>query len=153
VVYAKAGMHLAAARLDDPRVVIDHKLYWATVTSEAEAHYLCAILNAVTTTMRVRPLMSFGKDERDVDKYVWQLPIPEYERTDPTHVALAALGKRAEALVAKLPLDVGVHFATNRRTVREALAGSEVGEAIEEQVTALLDRASPPRTGRSTRAR
>src|SRR5664280_3187924 len=30
VVYSKGGMYLAAARVDDPRVVIDHKLYWAT---------------------------------------------------------------------------------------------------------------------------
>jgi hypothetical protein len=29
ILYTKGGQYLAAARLDDPKVVLDHKLYWA----------------------------------------------------------------------------------------------------------------------------
>ncbi len=138
VVYAKSGMHLAAACVDDPRAVFDHTLYWATMRSPEEAHYLCAILNAAVTTQRVRPLMSYGKDERHVDKYVWKLPIPHYEPDVPAHRALADLGARAEALVAALDLDEEVHFATARRRIRDALESSDVGRAIEARVAELL---------------
>jgi hypothetical protein len=50
VVYSKAGMHLAAARIADPTAVIDHSLYWATVSSDDEARYLCAVLNSPKVT-------------------------------------------------------------------------------------------------------
>jgi hypothetical protein len=76
IVYTASGMHLVAARLNDRRVVIEHGLYWATAAAAAEAHYLCAILNAATFTELVRPFMSYGKDERHFDKHIWQLPIP-----------------------------------------------------------------------------
>jgi SAM-dependent methyltransferase len=138
VFYTKSGMHLAAARVNDRRVVADHSLYWATVVTDDEGRFLCAILNAAVTTTRVRPLMSYGKDERHIDKYVWQLPIPMYDAANPAHVALAKLGKQAETLIAALTLDLSVHFAANRRRVREELAKSDVGKAIEESVSALL---------------
>ena len=56
VVYSKSGQYLAAARLNDPRAVIDHTLYWAAVTSDEEAYYLCAIMNAASTTKTLQPL-------------------------------------------------------------------------------------------------
>jgi len=36
VVYTKSGMYLAAAYVGDPRAVIDHKLYWASVAGPEE---------------------------------------------------------------------------------------------------------------------
>jgi len=61
-----------------------------------------------------------------------------YDAKNPGHVALAKLGKQAETLVARLPLDRSVHFTANRRAVRKALAESDVGKAIEESVSAIL---------------
>ncbi|MBK6576268.1 MAG: N-6 DNA methylase [Sandaracinaceae bacterium] len=138
VVYAKAGMHLAAARLSDPRAIIDHKLYWAAITTPEEGQYLCAILNAVVVTERVRPLMSYGKDERDIDKYVWSLPIPMFDPTNPLHQRIAGLGRDAEEFVAQVGIGTQ-HFASQRRLVRDLLAESNVGRAIEQAVTQLLD--------------
>ena len=46
VVYTASGNTLAAARLTDPRVVIEHALYWLPTSGEAEAKYLTAVLNA-----------------------------------------------------------------------------------------------------------
>ncbi len=63
VVYGKAGMHVAAALVDDPRLIIDHTLYWGPVASRDEGLYLCAILNSPSLTELVRPLISYGKDE------------------------------------------------------------------------------------------
>lgn len=53
--------------------------------------------------------MSYGKDERHIDKYVWQLPIPLYDAMVEAHRALAALGARAEAEIVALALCVGDH--------------------------------------------
>ena len=68
-------------------------LYWASVASEKEADYLCAVLNAPATTEALRPLMSYGKDERDIHKHVWQLPIPKYEAANSTHQRIVELGQ------------------------------------------------------------
>jgi SAM-dependent methyltransferase len=138
VVYSKSGLHLAAAWFDDPRILVDHKLYWSPARSEDEARYLCAILNAAVTTARVRPLMSYGKDERDIDKFVWRLPIPRYDESDPDHRRLAALAREVEATIAALTLPTDSHFTTLRRRVRDALAASAPGRAIEQSVTRLL---------------
>ena len=131
-------MHLAAARICDTRAVIDHTLYWGTATTEAEAHYLCAILNSAIATRLVRPHMSYGKDERHIDKFIWRLPIPDYDEDVSLHAKLATLGAQAEKLVGELPLDTEKHFAASRRAVREALAASDVGTAIEKSVAKLL---------------
>lgn len=151
VVYSKSGLHLAAAWFDDPRVLVDHKLYWACARDEDEARFLCAILNAAVTTARVRPLMSYGKDERDIDKFVWRLPIPRYDPADPDHRRLAALAREAEALVAALPLPAG-HFTGLRKRVRAALADSPAGRAIERLVADLLTTPGTPPPGRDRAA-
>lgn len=138
VVYTKSGMHLAAARLVDPRAVIDHTLYWAAVNSVGEAHYLCAILNSSAATQAVRPLMSRGKEERHVDKYIWQLPIPTYNEDDPRHAELAGLGKQAEELIAALPMKDGNNFVSFRRSLRAFLEEHAVGRRIEAIVAPML---------------
>src|SRR4051794_15263375 len=131
-------MHPVASRLNDRRVVIDHKLYWATAASTAEAQYLCAILNSATITELVRPLMSYGKDERDFAKHIWQLPIPLFDPTDDLHSRLSARGAELEAAIGKLELDPGRHFAAVRRDVREFIAESEAGRDVEALVEELL---------------
>lgn len=138
VAYSKAGMHLAATVIDDPLGLIDHKLYWAAVADHDEARFLCAILNSPRTTELVRPLMSYGKDERDIDKYVWQLPIPLYNADNERHQRLVELGEQTEAEVAALEIDDSLHFPTQRRRIREHLAVSEAGIEIDDLVTELL---------------
>lgn len=138
VVYSKSGMHLAAARVNDHRAVIDHTLYWGAVATDEEGRYLCAVLNSAVVTKRVRPLMSYGKDERHIDKYVWHLPIPEFNEESKKHQRLAELGRQAEEGIAALELDGDQHFSAARRRIREWLETSEVGQEIEAAVTALL---------------
>lgn len=138
IVYNKAGMHLVAARVSDYRAVIDHKLYWATAASAEEALYLCAILNSAKFTELVRPFMSYGKDERDFDKHIWQLAVPLYDPSNAAHTRLATLGGELEAAIAKLTLVTGKHFATVRRKLREFIAASEAGREVEALVADLL---------------
>lgn len=138
VVYSKSGMHIAAARLLNHRAVVDHTLYWSSVASTEEAHYLCAILNSRVVTERVRPIMAYGKDERHIDKYVWHLGIPLFSGENQAHRELAELGRRAERDMESIALD-NRHFTAHRRAVRLLLDESPIGREIEVAVTALLE--------------
>ena len=138
VVYTKAGMHVAATLVDKPDAVIDHKLFWGTVTSHAEGWYLCAILNSPELTQQVRPLMSYGKDERDIDKHVWELSIPLYDASDSLHQRLSELGRREAETVAALDLDENTYFVTLRQQVRGILAARSDASDVAELVTELL---------------
>ena len=138
IVYNRSGMHLVASRLKDRRILIDFLLYWATAASTAEAHYLCAMLNSVTITELVRPFMSYGKDERDFAKHIWQIPIPLYDPTNDLHSRLSARGAELEADVGKLELVSGRHFAATRRDIRAFIAESEAGRDVEALVEELL---------------
>lgn len=138
VVYSKAGMHVAAALLDQPDTLIDHKLFWGTVATCAEGWYLCAILNNPELTAQVRPLMSYGKDERDIDKHVWELPIPLYDPSDSVHQRLSVLGRQEAEAVAALNLDENTYFVTLRQRVREILAARSDASEAADLVTELL---------------
>lgn len=137
VVYAKAGMHVAAALVTDLRAVIDHKLYWAAVASQDEGYFLVGVLNAPILTELVRPLMSYGKDERDVDKSVWKLPIPTYDPNDPTHAEIAQLARDLTAEIGALPFRSN-NFVTIRRDIRAHVAQSTSGQRLNQLVSDLL---------------
>ncbi|MGH7642000.1 MAG: N-6 DNA methylase, partial [Candidatus Dormibacteria bacterium] len=108
VVYTKAGNTVAAATVQDGRAVIDHTLYWAACSSVEEARYLEAVFNSSTLTARVRPLQSRGLfGPRDVDKYVFQLPVPLYDPSQELHRRLAEAAKAAEAISSRLGLPDG----------------------------------------------
>jgi hypothetical protein len=134
VVYAKAGMHVVAAAVRSSGPIVDHTLYWGTVASEDEAMYICAILNNPALTDLVRPLMSYGKDERHIDKHVWKLPIPIYDPAKAEHLHLVHLGREQEKLVASLDLDEAGYFVTLRQKVRKVLADDPASQ----EVTALI---------------
>ena len=82
--------------------------------------------------------MSYGKDERDIDKALWRLPIPLYDENVTEHQQLAQLGRACAAEVSALPLDEAANFVTLRRRVREALAASTVANEANELVIDLL---------------
>lgn len=138
VIYNTSGMHLAAAKLTDPRGVVNTKLYWCAARSEEEADYLCALLNSPVTTEFVRPLMSYGKDERDVHKHVWKLPIPEFDPANRALARLAELGALAERLAGEVQVDPDLHFATSRRRIREHLIENPDAGEIDDLVYELL---------------
>lgn len=139
VVYGASGMHVSAALLDSPSVIIEHGLYWGTVASRDEGMYLCAILNAPALTEVVRPLMSYGKDERHIDKAVWQLPIPVFDPAAPTHRRLAELGTAQAEHIASLDLDAAKSFVKLRQVIRAVLADSPHAEELDQLVRLLLE--------------
>lgn len=138
IVYNRAGMHVVAAKVSNRRALIANGLYWASVRTEEEANYLCAILNAPVTTDLVRPFMSYGKDERDIHKAPWELPIPTFDESNRIHVRLAQLGAAAEQIAAAFIINSNLHFAATRRHIRQLIEGTPEGREIDEIVYELI---------------
>lgn len=138
VVYSKSGTLMVAALVTDPAAVIDHTLYWAAVKSHAEAHYLIAVLTSETARRRIAPLQARGQwGERHFDKLPTER-IPDFDATNPLHAALAAAGRRAEAVAAAVPVKEGAYFITARRQIREALAEDGIAGEVNKLVEELL---------------
>lgn len=137
VVYNKSGMHLAAAVIRDPRVVIDQSLYWAAVSSPDEAAYLVGVLNAPSLTELVRPYMSYGKDERHIDSSVWKLPIPKYDPDDLDHVRVVELSNALSEEIAALDFST-TNFVVQRRIVRAHIAESDAGRELDKLVAEIV---------------
>ncbi|MEM8972958.1 MAG: N-6 DNA methylase [Pseudomonadota bacterium] len=138
IVYNRAGMHLVCAKIKDRRALISNSLYWAAVSTESEADYLSAILNAPITTELARPFMSYGKDERDIHKHFWELPIPTFDQNNPMHARLAALGSEVEQIARAFPMDDNLHFAATRRHMRQHIQATPQGREIDELVYEMI---------------
>lgn len=141
VVYSASGTYLAAATVINSSAIIEHKLYWGPVASHDEARYLTAILNSAVVTAAVGPMQARGEhNARDFDKYVFQLPIPQYDPQDAAHARLVVLAERAEhvasATVTTLP---DVRFESQRKYIRNALIRDGVATDIDTIVKTLLD--------------
>jgi hypothetical protein len=139
VVYSKAGSRLAAARISDPEVFIDHMLYWAAAASVEEARYLTAVLNSKVVLDRVAPLQSRGAfGARHFDLYVFYVPIPLFAPGNASHQELAELAAEAEGIAAGVELPAGTGFQAARQLVRAALAENGLADKIEAAVAILL---------------
>ncbi|BDZ43428.1 hypothetical protein GCM10025865_27270 [Paraoerskovia sediminicola] len=137
VVYAASGMHVAAAVLTDSRTVIEHGAYWASVSSPDEAAYLVGILNSPSLTELVRPYMSYGKDERHVDKNVWKLPIASYDHDNLDHIRVVELSNALSSEIAALQF-TSSNFVVRRRIVRAHIAQSLRGKELDSLVADVV---------------
>jgi SAM-dependent methyltransferase len=150
VVYSKAGNMLAAGRVEDPSVLIDHKLYWAAVSSLAEAQYLTAILNSETLLERVKPLQALGLfGGRDFDKNVFNVPIPVYDSANASHVDLVQLAARAEEIALAANVE-GVDFKRARGVIRRQLVSEGIAADIEAVVARVVPIPETPDGGTMT---
>ncbi|MEV0326206.1 N-6 DNA methylase [Micromonospora echinospora] len=139
VVYSKAANKTAAARLDDPHAVIDHKLYWAAVSGISEARYVVAILNSETTRERVEPYQALGLfGGRDIDKNIFAIPIPTFDESEESHLELVALARQAEELAAAVDLSSVSDFKRARKVVRDELTRSGVSREIDAVVARVI---------------
>ena len=138
IVYNRAGMYVVAAKIKNRRALVANSLYWASVHTEAEADYLSAILNAPVTTELVRPFMSYGKDERDIHKAPWDLPIPSFNQSNPVHARLSLLGAAVERIAATFAINPDLHFPTTRRHIRCFLEETPEAREINDIVYELI---------------
>lgn len=139
VLYTASGNTLAAARLDDPRQLVEHKLYWAAVSSLSEARYLTAILNSEILLERVRPLQALGLfGPRDFDKNVFSVQIPIYDSSDASHQELARLAAEAELVSAQVQSPPGTDFKKLRKMARLLLEEAGLSDRIERAVGRVI---------------
>lgn len=139
VLYSASGNTLAAARIDRPAGIVEHKLYWCQADSIDEARYLTAILNSATLLERVQPLQARGLfGARDFDKYVFKVAFPTYDPTDHSHLAIACLAGRAETLAATVDLTGALRFQEARRRISKALHSDGVASELELAVASVL---------------
>ncbi|RBY92681.1 N-6 DNA methylase [Blastococcus sp. TF02A-30] len=137
VVYSASGNTLAAARLEDPSTLIEHKLYWAPVRSIGEGRYLTGILNSRTLLDRVTPLQALGLfGPRDFDKNVFSVPFPAFDESNPDHRELIARVADAEGVAATVSLEPD--FKKTRAAVRSGLLAAGIAEVIEKVVGRIL---------------
>jgi len=139
VVYTKAGVKLAAAILENDSALAENGLYWAETNSIDEGRYLCAILNSTTLGKRVTPYQVRGlMGPRHFDKYIWRVPVPEFEPTNDLHLRAVALAEAAENIAVAVDIPSGVGFQKARSLVRSALVKSGDSAEIESVVDQIL---------------
>jgi hypothetical protein len=144
VLYTSSGQYLAAARTNDPLVVIDNALYWAAATSEEEALYLSAVLNSPSITSLLAPLQARGEhNPRHFHKLVWRLPIPLFDPDVDDHRRLAELAVKAELMAAEVDVSAHRTFQAQRRLIREALEHEGLAQAIDACVLTLVSQPAP----------
>ncbi len=140
VVYTASGTLPAACVLYNSDAVIEHKLYWTSVSVITEAYYLAALLNSETSRVRIAALQSRGQwGARDFDKVMFTLPIPRFDATVKLHNDIAAAAAEAERIAAAFELPEAVKFQRARKLIRDALTESGIAPHIDELVARLLD--------------
>lgn len=146
VLYNASGTDICVGRLDREQLsmqfVVDHKLYWLSCRSVAEAQYLTAVLNSEEVNRLIKPFQSVGlQGERDIHKKPLDLPIPYFNENGAAHMKLVQLGAKAERKAARLVSNVDATWslARQRHHVRKGLSGT-LGE-IDDAVSALLSSA------------
>lgn len=138
VVYSASGNKVAAVRIEDPRAILEHALYWMPASGLNEARYLTAVLNAPATTELVSIYQARGQfGARHFDKNVWRLPIPKYDSRNDLHVQIVGLAEKAEEIAAQVDIsDFG--FQKARKLIRTELESSGIQTKIDTAVRELL---------------
>jgi SAM-dependent methyltransferase len=139
VVYAKSGQLLSAAIVEDRRAVIDHKLYWAAFRRYSEALYITGLLNSETIRGRISALQSRGRwGARDFDKLIFELPIPRFDSTMPSHLSLMRAALEAERIAGDVLLPPDIYFVRARQLIREVLRQSGITGEIDALVAEVV---------------
>lgn len=136
VLYNASGrIGLRAARVS-PNTIVSHSLYHCISSSESEAAYLTALLNADCLQEAYRQSQ---KTRRHFDHHFWlTVPVPKYDSRNPTHIKLADLCEQAEEAAAdvrdSLPDSAGQIRVSDaiHRTLRERRIAGRIDEAARE---------------------
>lgn len=104
VLYNQSGSMVKAAVFQDPSVIIDSTLYLIPVESEAEAYYLCSVLNApcITHDLKFRAATGAHGSIRHVHKIPMSVAIPAFAQENSLHTEIAHLGRVIEGEVTSL---------------------------------------------------
>ena len=143
IVYTSAGIPTAALLTDDDALV-ESKLFWVACKNTQEANYLLAVINSSALRRAVSPFMNKGQyGDRDLQKALWRLPIPQFDPRRRRHAAVADAGKAAaesagRRLAALQDARPRLTYTIARRELRRWLAASDEGRAVDDAVRRLL---------------
>ena len=135
VAYAASGTPTATIVAND-RFIVDYTLLWLTCRTLNEAHYLTAVINSDHLFEQLKPLMPKGQfGARHVLKHLWRLPIPEYDASDSSHVAVEDAGRKAAEGVERELGNLRQRYARltvtiARREIRKWLRESVEGKRV-----------------------
>ncbi len=94
VIYNAIGRKRVKAAVLHASILVDDSLYYFTPESEAEAYYLAAVLNSNLVSFAVVNI----KDERNIHKNPWRLPIPIWQDT-PVQQKICLMGRSMENII------------------------------------------------------
>ncbi|RIJ60534.1 SAM-dependent DNA methyltransferase [Clavibacter phaseoli] len=144
VLYTASGNRIAALYTNDTSYLVEHKLYWLSVESSDEGHYLAAILNSDAVAEAVEKRQSRGLfGTRDIDLLPWRLAIPAFDPSNELHARISGFGFEAETKVAELEVLLGEGFQSMRGRIRKLLAEDGVWGDINTAVEEVLETAEP----------
>jgi len=100
----RSGSDLQAEGLRAQGFVSEADIFFHQTESEAEAHYLCAVLNAPLVDNRIKKYQTQGLwGARHIQRRAFEvLPVPRFDPKDPRHVELAELSRACHDKVASL---------------------------------------------------
>ncbi len=153
VMFAASGTLPAAVLVRDGHGVVEHAIYWGSVASEDEGHFITTILNSENARSRVAHMQSRGEQgARHFDKLMFTLPIPRFDPRDSLHGELADAGREGERVAAAVAIPPETAFVRARTAIRAALRHEELATRINALVDVLLgpdpDRPLAPRVPR-----
>jgi len=124
------------AEISPKGFIAESKTYFYETDDEAEAHYICAVLNSDVVNDAIKPLQPRGLyGERDIHRRPFMLPIPKFNKKDQLHIKLANLSKRCHSKVSSVKF-TKKSVASLRREVRKTVE-KEIAE-IDKLVSQLL---------------
>ena len=143
VVYNASGQTLRAARTF-PQIVAESSLYHAIFSTESEAAYLTAMLNAPCLQEAYR---QSRKSDRHFHQHFWRtVPIPTYNPQNANHQSLVELCKMAEAAAVDSKVlhgfDLGQQKLSSR--IRAELISRGIADRIDALVRQIIPDQSEP---------
>jgi len=93
----KEVVELENSRINITGVVADAKAYWFDTNNLDEALFITSMLNSPIVDSLIKPMQSHGLwGERDIHKKVLELPLPKFDSSNKSHIAMVELAKKAQ---------------------------------------------------------
>ena len=126
VLYPKSSDIMRAARVAMRDEIVNDTLYHWKASSEEEAAYLVALLNAPALG---QAFLDARRSGRDFHTHFWgKIPIPRFNRKNRNHVALAKLTIEAEELIGEWIVD-----STNTMALKQVGLSKRIRGLLEEE--------------------
>lgn len=96
--------------------IVEHKTYWASFSTEQEAHYVCALLNSFYANSSISDFQSRGlMGPRDIHTTILGIPYPRFSPKNDVHVQISTLAKNvAEAIKQRSDLLEDANTGSNK---------------------------------------